>query len=175
VLFFVTVSGSHSSSTCGFEAVWVVDEEALDCARATASAISSWLTCSPARIRVAISGVTAIRLTLVSGEEANGVRHSKFAIMKSKTGVESRLTKARRAFSNPSLRVILLIKPLASRIGIHSSEEPCCNCTDYDDRCEHPAADTKSERVSLDILKRQSCKLHARNPIFECHPGALCK
>lgn len=77
VLFFVTVSGSHSFSTSGFEAAWVVDGGVPDCACATAASISSWLTCSPARIRAAISGVTAICLTPVSGEYENEIRHSR--------------------------------------------------------------------------------------------------
>lgn len=153
VLFFVTVSGSHSFSTSGFGAVWVVDGEVSDCACATAASISSWLTCSPARIRAAISGVTAIRLTLVSGEDKNQIRHSRVVTMRSKTGVKSRLTKARCAFSDPGLRVILLIKTLAASIGGHSSKEPCRNCTDYNNRCEYPVQDTKSG-VSLDEPKR---------------------
>jgi hypothetical protein len=123
-------------------------EKCTECARATAASISSWLTCSPARIRAAISGVTAIRLTLVSGEEEIEIRHSRGCHYESlKTGAKSRLTKARRAFSNPGLRVILLIKALAPRIGSHSGKEPCRNCTDYNNRCEHPAQDTKSGRL----------------------------
>lgn len=81
VSFFFTVSGSHSFSTSGFGAVWFVGVEAPDCPRAITASISSWLTCSPARIRAAISGVTAIRLTLVSREEENEIRHSKVVIM----------------------------------------------------------------------------------------------
>ena len=153
VSFFFTVSGSHSFSISGFGALSVVGVEAPDCARATAASISSWLTCSPARIRAAISGVTAIRLTPVSGEEEVEIHHSRVVIMRLKTGAESRLTKARRAFSNPGLRVILLIKALTPRIGTHSSIEPCCNCTHYGDRCEHPAQASKSEGVFPDKPK----------------------
>jgi len=66
------------------------------------------------------------------------------------TGVEGRLTKARRAFANSGLRVILLIKALAPRIGGQFGKEPCRNRTDYNDRCEHPAQDTKSEDTPRD-------------------------
>lgn len=99
--------------------------------------------------------------------------HSRVVMMRPNTSVKSRLTKARRAFSNPGLRVIILIKAFAPRIGGHSGKEPCRNCTDYNNRCEHPAQDTKSD-VSRDEPERQSCRSHAHNPIFECHPVALC-
>ena len=89
----------------------------------------------------------------VSEEEESKIRHSRVVIMKLKTGAESRLTKARRAFSNPGLRVILLIKALTPRIGTHSSKEPCRKCTDYSDRCEHPAQANKSEGVFPDKPK----------------------